>query len=163
MRSTARSTTTTSLLAIALALVGCEDDDGASARRKLREERAAWARERAELVARQERLEAELAEIQERKRSGLKVTLPQGSSTDVDPTLTSLIVVVPAAGPVVVGGRSMTDAELETAFRAAFARDSKTQVVIQSETGAPHGRVVAVMELAKAAGLTRLAIGTSAH
>ena len=55
----------------------------------------------------------------------------------------------------------MKDAEIDGLFRTAFARDKTTQVVLKADKGVAHGRVVNIMERAKAAGLTRLAIGTS--
>ena len=53
------------------------------------------------------------------------------------------------------------DTEIDNLFRAAFARDKNTQVVLKADKGVQHGRVVNLMERAKQAGLTRLAIGTS--
>ena len=49
---------------------------------------------------------------------------------------------------------------LRKMFDDARARDPETQVVVQADEATHHGRVVAVMELAKAAGLRRLAIAT---
>ena len=49
---------------------------------------------------------------------------------------------------------------LRKMFDEAKARDPETQVVVQADEATHHGRVVAVMELAKAAGLRRLAIAT---
>jgi biopolymer transport protein ExbD len=52
--------------------------------------------------------------------------------------------------------------DIDALFRAAFARDKTTQVVLQADKGVQHGRVVNLMERAKRVGLSRLAIGTSA-
>ena len=46
----------------------------------------------------------------------------------------------------------MPDAELDNLFRAAFARDKNTQVVLKADKGVAHGRVVNLMERAKQAG-----------
>jgi biopolymer transport protein ExbD len=46
-------------------------------------------------------------------------------------------------------------------FAAAFARDKSTQVILKADKSVAHGKVVNIMERAKNAGLTRLAIGTS--
>ncbi|CAN5788525.1 biopolymer transporter ExbD [soil metagenome] len=99
------------------------------------------------------------AEIE--KKSGIKVNLPSGAAQEIDTSKASLVLMIPIEGPVVVGGKSMTDAELDNLFRAAFTRDKLTQVVLKADRGAQHGRVVNIMERAKAVGLTRLAIGTS--
>ena len=95
------------------------------------------------------------------KRSGIKVSLPSGAAQEIDPSKASLVLLVPISGPVVVGGKAMTDAELDNLFRAAFARDKMTQVVLKADKGVQHGKVVNLMERAKQVGLTRLAIGTS--
>ena len=98
---------------------------------------------------------------QEQKRSGIKITLPSGQSQEIDPTKASLVLEIPLSGDVVIGGKPMPDASLENLFRAAFARDKTTQVVLKADKGVQHGRVVNLMERAKTAGLTRLAIGTA--
>ena len=100
----------------------------------------------------------QIAEIE--KKSGIKVNLPSGQAQEIDPTKTSLVLVIPVNGDVFVGGKQMSSAELDNLFRAAFARDKTTQVVLKADKGVQHGIVVNIMEKAKAAGLTRLAIGT---
>lgn len=94
------------------------------------------------------------------KKSGIKINLPSGAAQEIDPTKASIVLMVPIEGSVVVGGRPMEDAEIDALFRAAFARDKTTQVVLKADKGVQHGRVVNLMERAKAVGLTRLAIGT---
>ncbi len=95
------------------------------------------------------------------KRSGIKINLPSGSAQEIDPSKASLVLMIPLQGDVVVGGKAMSDSELDNLFRAAFARDKQTQVVLKADKGVAHGRVVNLMERAKQVGLTRLAIGTS--
>lgn len=95
------------------------------------------------------------------KKSGIKINLPSGAAQDIDPSKASLVLVVPINGDVVVGGKAMTDVELDNLFRAAFTRDKLTQVVLKADKGVAHGKVVNLMERAKQVGLTRLAIGTS--
>ena len=102
-----------------------------------------------------------LEEIAQEKRSGLKVNLPSGAAQEIDPTKASIVLVVTVAGDVVVGNKTIDDADIDNLFRAAFARDKLTQVVIQADRGVNHGRVVNLMERAKVAGLTKLAIGTA--
>jgi biopolymer transport protein ExbD len=105
-----------------------------------------------------------VAEAQEQseveKKSGLKVNLPQGQAQEIDPTKASLVLVIPLQGDIDVGGKRIPDAELDNLFRAAFTRDKLTQVVLKADKGVPHGKVVNLMERAKQAGLSRLAIGT---
>ncbi len=95
------------------------------------------------------------------KKSGIKVNLPSGAAQEIDTSKQSLVLVIPIEGNVVVGGKPMSDAELDKVFRAAFTQDKQTQVVLKADKGVAHGRVVNLMERAKQVGLTRLAIGTS--
>ncbi|HVK86879.1 MAG TPA: biopolymer transporter ExbD [Kofleriaceae bacterium] len=110
--------------------------------------------EKKQVTEQQEKDEAE-------KKSGIKINLPSGAAQDIDPSKASLVLVVPINGDVVVGGKAMTDGELDSLFRAAFTKDKLTQVVLKADKGVAHGKVVNLMERAKQVGLTRLAIGTS--
>jgi len=116
-----------------------------------------------QVEARQEKkkITQQQEQSEQEKRSGIKVNLPQGQAQEIDPSKASLVLVIPIDGDVVVGGKAMRDADLDPLFRAAFARDKATQVVLKADKGVQHGRVVNLMERAKQAGLTRLAIGTS--
>ena len=115
-----------------------------------------------QVEARQEK--KKVAETQEQlenqQKSGLKVNLPQGQAQEIDPTKASLVLVIPIQGDIDVGGKRIADADVDNLFRAAFARDKNTQVVLKADKGVQHGRVVNLMERAKQAGLSRLAIGT---
>jgi biopolymer transport protein ExbD len=117
-----------------------------------------------QVEARQEK--KKVAEAQEQteieKKSGLKVNLPQGQAQELDPSKASLVLVIPLQGEIDVGGKRIPDTEIDNLFRAAFTRDKNTQVVLKADKGVQHGRVVNLMERAKQAGLSRLAIGTGA-
>ena len=104
--------------------------------------------------------EAMVEQTEAEKRSGLKINLPSGAAQDIDPKDASLVLTIAVNGDVEAAGQPITDAELDNLFRAAFARDKSTQVIIKADRGTQHGRVVGVMERAKRAGLTRLAFGT---
>ena len=116
-----------------------------------------------QVEARQEkkRVAQQQEQSEQEKRSGLKVNLPQGQAQEIDPTKASLVLIIPLAGDIDVGGKRIPDADIDALFRAAFARDKNTQLVLKADKGVQHGRVVNLMERAKQAGLTRLAIGTS--
>ena len=103
--------------------------------------------------------EQQQAEVE--KKSGLKVNLPSGQAQEIDVKEQSLVLVIPISGDVSVGGKLMRDDQLDAVFHAAFQKDKKTQVVLKADRGVAHGRVVNIMERAKQAGLTHLAIGTS--
>jgi biopolymer transport protein ExbD len=72
-----------------------------------------------------------------------------------------LILNIAADGAVTVAGKPFDDAGIDKLFHAVFLHDPKTEVVLRADRGASHRRVVVVMERAKAAGLTHLAIGTA--
>ena len=116
-----------------------------------------------QVEARQERRKVkedqEKAEVE--KKSGLKVNLPSGQAQEIELNQQSLVLIIPISGDVSVGGKLMRDDQLDAVFHAAFQKDKKTQVVLKADRGVAHGRVVNIMERAKQAGLTHLAIGTS--
>jgi biopolymer transport protein ExbD len=97
---------------------------------------------------------------EQEKKSGIKITLPNGAAQDIDPTKASLVLEVPVSGDVVVSGHSVKDAELDNLFQHAMNHDRNTQVIIKADTSVPHGRVVNLMERAKSKGLVHLAFGT---
>jgi biopolymer transport protein ExbD len=100
-------------------------------------------------------------EIADDKKSGIKVNLPSGQSQDIDMTKTPLIVTITVEGQVMVAGKQLTGNDVDGLFRAAFARDKNTQIVINADKGVQHGVVVNIMNRAKTAGLTKLAIATA--
>ena len=93
-------------------------------------------------------------------RSGVSVNLPKGSTKDISPGAGDLTVAVTQDGKLVVDGKQVEPDELRAIFDKARARDPETQVIVQADESTHHGRVVGVMELAKTAGLRRLAIAT---
>ncbi len=96
-------------------------------------------------------------------QTGVHVTLPKGSKNDVRTTApSSLAIAILADGRTVVGGTVVTPEELKERLVAARAHDADTTVIVQADAGVAHGKVVEVMEAARAAGLDRLAIATQA-
>ncbi len=93
-------------------------------------------------------------------KGAFKVNLPKGSKGDVGEVPRDLVVAVLADGRTVVGGKVQSDADLAATFGASAKLNPDTVVVVQADAGVPHGRVVDVMETARSAGLSRLAIAT---
>ena len=114
----------------------------------------------AELSHEKEKTREVTEQVEKEKRSGLKVNLPAGAAQEIDVRAATLIVAISVDGEIAVNEMQIADGDVERVFRSAFARDKNTQVVIKADTGVNHGRVVAVMEVAKQVGLTRLAIQT---
>jgi biopolymer transport protein ExbD len=94
---------------------------------------------------------------------GFKVNLPRGGKSDEAGLVRDVTVAILADGRAVVAGQVLEDAALKDVFSGAHARSADTVVLFQADEGVPHGRVVQVMELARQAGLSRLAIATRAE
>jgi len=93
-------------------------------------------------------------------RAGVKVTLPKGAAKDVATSGKDVTVAITTDGKMVVEGKEISPDALKAKFEEAAKRDPDTQVIVQADEATHHGRVVGVMELAKSAGLRRLAIAT---
>ena len=93
-------------------------------------------------------------------RAGVRVNLPKGATKEISASAKDVTVAITTDGKMVVDGKEVSADSLRKIFDDARARDADTQVVVQADEATHHGRVVAVMELAKAAGLRRLAIAT---
>lgn len=94
------------------------------------------------------------------RRSGLRIDLPSGRSTEIDPRVESLVLDIAPGADVVIGGKAIAEDQLDNLFRTAYARKHETQVILRAARDVPHARIVELMERAKRAGLSRLAIGT---
>jgi biopolymer transport protein ExbD len=92
-------------------------------------------------------------------RAGIKVNLPKGGQSDITPSEADMSVAVLQDGRIVLAGDVVSEEELKKAFEAAKQRNPGTLVIVQADEGVTHGKVVEVMEMAKAAGLGQLAIG----
>ncbi len=97
------------------------------------------------------------------ENGGFKVNLPRGGKADDAGLVRDVTVAILSDGRAVVGGKVLDDAALRQAFSDARRRSEDTVVLFQADEGVPHGRVVQVMEQAREAGLTRLAIATRAE
>jgi biopolymer transport protein ExbD len=97
-----------------------------------------------------------------KEEGGFKVNLPKGGKGDVAGVAKDLTVVILADGRVVVGGKVLDAAGLQAIFAEARSHGPEPLVLFQADEGVSHGRVVQVMEQAREAGLTRLAIATRA-
>jgi biopolymer transport protein ExbD len=93
-------------------------------------------------------------------RAGVRVNLPKGATKEISTNARDITVAITTDGKMVVDGKELSAEALRSKFEDAKKRDADTQVVVQADEATHHGRVVAVMELAKAAGLRRLAIAT---
>lgn len=91
---------------------------------------------------------------------GFQVDLPRSSAQTVISENSDVNVWVTTDGAVFVDEEPTTLAGLKQLFTSRARSNPNTMVIIKADTGVSHGRVVAVMDLARAEGLTRLAIAT---
>jgi biopolymer transport protein ExbD len=96
------------------------------------------------------------------QNAGLKVNLPKAGAPGEGAVQNDVAVAILEDGRTVVKGELVDETALAAIFQAAKQRNPATVVLVQADRGVPHGRVVAVMDLARRNGLERLAIATRA-
>ncbi len=97
---------------------------------------------------------------QTQQTTGFEVDLPRSSAEAVIQGDRDLDVWVGADGTVRVDEQPVDAEGLRTLLTARAKADPTTLVILKADEGVSHGRVVAVMDLAKSLGLQRLAIAT---
>ena len=93
---------------------------------------------------------------------GIQVDLPRSSAQTILRDKDDINVWVTADGAVYVDDSPVDWKGLRKAFQDAGKANPSTLVVVKADEAVDHGRVVAVMDLARTYGLTRLAIATEA-
>lgn len=91
---------------------------------------------------------------------GITVDLPDASAPQVAPRDGDIRVAVTPAGGIRLDGAPVTLEALGARLRELAGERRDPQVLIRADRRVPHGVVVAVMDAARSAGLTRLAIMT---
>jgi biopolymer transport protein ExbD len=94
------------------------------------------------------------------QNGGLRVNLPKGGKSDNLAPVHDVAIAVLEDGRTVVGGKVVDEDALTRLLDQARVENPDTLVLVQADQGVAHGRVVAVMELARRHGLSRLAIAT---
>jgi biopolymer transport protein ExbD len=94
------------------------------------------------------------------QNGGLKVNLPKAGKTSDAGEVHDLAVAVLEDGRTVLGGKVVDEQALEMALQKAHDDNPDTMVLVQADQAVAHGKVVAVMELARKHGLAHLAIAT---
>jgi len=92
--------------------------------------------------------------------SGVVVELPAAKAADTDTGPSDLVVALTTDGLTIVQGKSLGPDSLAELF-ASFKQDAPGGVVVvQADAEVPHGRVVSVIDAAKAKGIARVVIAT---
>jgi biopolymer transport protein ExbD len=97
------------------------------------------------------------------QNGGIKVQLPKGGQANAVKEVHDLAIAVLADGRVVVGGKVVDESALQGILAKAHSENPDTLVLVQADEGVMHGKVVAVMDMARRQGLPRLAIATRAE
>src|SRR5450432_2232582 len=95
--------------------------------------------------------------------TGVRVDLPKGAAKELNAQQRDFPVAVLKDGTLVVEGKSIDLDALKQRFLTMAKANPDAQVIIQADMGVSHGRVVEVMEAAKAVGISRLAIATDSE
>jgi len=95
--------------------------------------------------------------------TGVRVDLPKGAARELHTAPRDFPVAILKDGTVVTEGKAIEIGALQERFKKLAKDAPDAQVIIQADTGVSHGRVVEVMEAAKAVGIERLAIATEAQ
>jgi len=93
----------------------------------------------------------------------VRVDLPKGAAKELNAQQRDFPVAVLKDGTLVVEGKSIDLEALKARFETMAKANPDAQVIIQADASVPHGRVVEVMEAAKAVGISRLAIATDSE
>jgi hypothetical protein len=81
-----------------------------------------------------------------------------GSAAAIPMPNPGLLIEAAADGTLRVNGKVMPDASIGNLFAAAYARDKETTVVISADPAVPHARIVSLLDRAKLAGITKVAV-----
>jgi len=91
------------------------------------------------------------------ERSGIELTLPSSSSS-VEKPPEQLTVWLSKDGTIAVGSDEVTIEQLQARLEADLAAMSDKRVVLRADEATEHGRVVQVMDRARAAGAVALTV-----
>jgi len=94
---------------------------------------------------------------------GIEVDLPRSSSDTILRDRDDINLWVTSDGAVFLDESPVDWGMLEGALRAAATANPSTLIIIKADRDVGHGRVVAVMDLARSLGLNRLAIATEVN
>lgn len=95
--------------------------------------------------------------------AGLEIELPEASSADVQVMSDDLTVALLRNGEIVVGGETIGLDQLDALFKDHKESHARGAVIVQADREVPHGKVVAVVDRAKRAGIKRLGIAAESR
>jgi len=93
-------------------------------------------------------------------QSGVAVDLPPAASGGLGQESDDLIVSIDAAGTFYLEDSPVDDGELERRLEAVAAESSTRRVYVRADAGVEYGRVMAVLDAIRTAGLSRVGLAT---
>ena len=91
---------------------------------------------------------------------GMKVDLPKSSAQDIQRDKKDITIVIGQNHELLINQKAVNERELQARLSAQAKENPQTLVIIQADQGVSHGLVVRIMDYAREAGLSRLAIAT---
>lgn len=91
----------------------------------------------------------------------IQIDLPKAASAE-DTPVSTLAIVLTKEGDLYVNNKRATDADLRRFIQAERASGKEPEAVIGADAAMSHGRFVAIVDLVKGEGVTKLAINTQA-
>lgn len=92
---------------------------------------------------------------------GIKVNLPDAVTEEIIREREEVIIVMDKNDSIFVNGNPVSFDQISSVLTKSAQENKDTLVIIQADQEVSHGKVVRMMDTAKRAGLTRLAIATS--
>lgn len=91
--------------------------------------------------------------------SGMKLELPESSQSSA-PERRDIVVNIDRKGNIFIDTVQTNIGELEEKVREYLSKNPNIPLVLRADRGIPHGFVVEVMDMAKRAGVRKIAIAT---
>ena len=91
---------------------------------------------------------------------GIEVELPKANSSDSAAGDEDLVVAIDEEGRIIFQHRQVSLDELQADLEGMTEKKQKSTIIVQADTKTQHGIVVQVMDAAKQAGFSRLAVAT---
>ena len=92
---------------------------------------------------------------------GIKVNLPDAVTEEIIREREEVIIVMDKNDSIFVNGNPVSFDQISSVLTKSAQENKDTLVIIQADQEVSHGKVVRMMDTAKRAGLTSLAIATS--
>jgi len=92
---------------------------------------------------------------------GIKVNLPDAVTEEIIREREEVIIVMDKNDSIIINSNPVAIDQISSVLTESAQKNKDTLVIIQADQEVSHGKVVRMMDIAKRAGLTQLAIATS--